>query len=222
MLGLFASLLAGCSSIPSALNPFPETPIPSSASLTPPPNPSTPRRINVLDSPRLLHIDEVYPPFLTRQKLRWDGDGLDWRLRFPSRRYAYAGFTLRRPIDVASHRADMRIVFKIRPARIASFLSIGLMDQPDGAPSALSDVWLLHHAPPAGDGWTTVSIPLSLFPAGAITREHAGDGAPAAPQEQGLHRELDWSRIQALRIISPGGRIPADEITIREIRFQRL
>ena len=219
---LLAGLMAGCSTVPSSMNPFEQPSIPSSASLTPPPNPNSPRRINILDTPRLLHIDEVYPPFLTRQKLRWDGEGLDWRLRFPSRRYAYAGFTLRRPIDVRSHRTQLRLAFKLRPARLASFLSVALLDRPLEGPAALADVWLLDYAPPAGDGWTTVSIPLTAFPTATLAESTQTNEPGIRAEPDSLHRELDWSRIQGVRIISPGGRIPADEITIRDIRIQRL
>lgn len=215
----FALLLAGCRSVPSGMNPFHQKPLPASASLEPPPNPAVPNRINLLDSPRQLYHEVSYPPFLTRQRFIWDGDGLDWRLRFPSRRYAYASASLRRPIDLQAHYRNMRLVFKIRPARATAFLSVALLDRPETGPPALADVWMIDRAPPLGDGWTTVSIPLADFPLGAPADPKV-DVASTLPAHE--HRALHWGRIQEIRIISPGGRIPADEISIRDLRFQRL
>lgn len=214
-----AVLLVGCRSVPSVINPFHEQPLPSSASLEPLPNPAVPRRIDILDSPVRLHSEVSYPPYLTRHRLIWDSDGLDWRLRFPSLRYAYASILLRRPIDLQAHYRNMRLMFKIRPARATAFLSVALLDRPETGPPAIADVWMIDRAPSSGDGWTTVSIPLVDFPLGALTDPNV-DADFTFPAYE--YRALDWGRIQEIRIISPGGRVPAKEISIRDLRFQRL
>ncbi len=116
----------------------------------------------------------------------------------------------------------MRLMFKIRPARSAAFLAVALIDRPESGAPVLSDVPLVNRAPPLGDGWTTVSIPLADFPVGLPAAPLDGRTLDASAQAPSTPRPLDWSRIQEFRIISPGGRIPADEISIRELRFQRL
>jgi hypothetical protein len=219
---LFAAVFCiGCGGA-TRWTPHRLAPLPASASLAPPPNPDVPHRIDILESPRQLRTDAVYPPMAARHRIMWDGDGLDWRMRFPPRRYAYASFTLRRPIDLAAHYPRMRLVFNIRPARSVNFLSVGLVDRPPTGVPALSDVELLNRAPPLGDGWTRVSIPLGDFPHGAPVKSSGSAAAPTASPTGSAPRPLDWSRIQEIRIISPGGEIPAEEIAIRDIRFQRL
>lgn len=221
---LLAALLCGCSSIelPESLNPLYDPPAPSSVSIDPAPNLSVPRRIAILDTPRQLMTESVYPPFLTRQKLVWDGDGMEWRMRFPTRQYAYATFVLKQPINLQAYHNDMKLVFRFRPARLAAFLSVALLDRPVDATPALSDVWLLDHAPPAGDGWTTVSIPLSAFPHGTLTSDQPLEEGAEPAAQPALNRELDWARIQEVRFVSQGGRIPAEEIVVRDVRLQRL
>ena len=214
------ALLSACSHLPADLSTFSHPPAPSSASLESAEDRAKPRKIILLESPRHLQTESVYPPMMTRQKLVWGGDGMEWHMRFPSRRYAYATFVLKRPIDLASYRNEMRLVFRIRPARLAGFLSIALLDRPTSGAPALSDVWLLDVAPPSGDGWTTVSIPLSAFPAGTLADAMAAESDMAVPA--GIHRDLDWSRIQEIRFVSQGGRIPSEDILVRDLRIQRL
>lgn len=211
--------LTGCTALPLDGVPL-RTKKPSlSASLEPPPNPSVPSRINLLSSPRALRSEFSYPPMMTRQRLIWDEDGLEWRLRFPARQYAYAAVILRRPTDLKLYYSRMRLMFKIRPARMTAFLSVALADRPTSGFPALSDVPLIDRAPPLGDGWTTVSIPLNDFPAATIFDSAPGVVMAATADVQ---RALDWASIQEIRIISSGGRIPAHEIFIRDVRFQRL
>jgi hypothetical protein len=126
---------------------------------------------------------------------------------------------LTEPLDLAEFRANLRLVFRLRPARLAAFLSVAVLDHPADATPALSDVWLLDYAPPAGDGWTTVSIPLSAFPAGILAGSETAEQLAA---NDALQRELDWKSIREFRLISTGGRIPSDEIAVRDLRIQRL
>ncbi len=211
--------LTACSHAPMDWTPRDNPPAPLSASLTPPPNPRAPRRIAILANPRLLKSEILHPAGITHQRILWDGTGMEWRARFPARRYAYAGFALKEPVDVAGFRADLRLVFRLRPARLAPFLSIALLDRPTNAVPTLSDVWLMDHTLSDGDGWTTVSIPLADFPVGTL----AGDESlEQLVTPRALQRELDWSAIREFRLISAGGRIPSAEIAIRELRIQRL
>lgn len=216
---LGCGLLAACAHVRPEWNPIHNPAAPSSASLTPLPNPRIPRRIAILDNPRSLKTESVHPPGLTRQRILWDGEGLEWRMRFPARRYAYTRVALKEPLNVANYRNQLRLVFRLRPARLAPFLSIGLVDSPETGAPALSDVWLMDYASPVGNEWTTVSIPLSQFPTGTLAGEAT---APPSVPEEALHRELDWTRVREFRFISTGGRIPAEEIVVRDLRIQRL
>lgn len=171
----------------------------------------------------MLKTESVYPPFMTRQRLIWDDQGLEWRMRFPTRQYAYATVLLKAPLDLREIRDSMQLVFRLRPARMAPFLSIAALDRPEAAPPAISDVWLLERAPPGDDGWITIRIPLKAFPLAAVMEGDAPDANPAtAPSRTPMYRELDWTRIQEFRFVSPGGRIPAEEIVVRDLRLQRL
>jgi hypothetical protein len=143
-------------------------------------------------------------------------------MRFPPRQYAYASIILRKPIDLGAHYQHMRLIFDLRPARSVNFLSVGIVDRPRAGAPALSDVALLNRAPLLGDGWTRVIVPLIDFPLGATLEWNSAPQEPTASPTNVGQRPLDWSRIQEIRIISPGGEIPAQEIAVRDIRFERL
>lgn len=178
-----------------------------------------PLRIRILDSPRLLQADYVYPPFVTRHRLIWSGDDFDWRIRMPAATYAYAGIVFRKPINLEGFHHKMKFTFLIRPARAASFLSFALIDRPAALLPAMSDVELSGRTRSLGDETALVSIPLIEFPKGVpVGSSSLTSDAPASTAE----RPLDWSSIREIRVISAGGRIPATEISIRELRFQRL
>lgn len=185
-----------------------------------PPADGTPGRIDLLATPRSLLLDACYPPLAARHKLIWDEDGLEWRIRFPPRQYAYAAVALRRPVSLDGHYARMRLVFRVKPARLATNLAVGLVDRPvEGAP-VVADVLLSSYVANGGDGWTTISIPLRDFPAGAPARALGAD--LFAQNDPAVFRPLDWSLIQEIRIISPQGQHPPAELSIRDIRLQRL
>lgn len=185
-----------------------------------PPADGAPGRIDLLATPRSLLLDACYPPLAARHKLIWDEDGLEWRIRFPPRQYAYAAVALRRPVSLDGHYARMRLVFRVKPARLATNLAVGLVDRPaEGAP-VVADVSLSSYVSNGGDGWTTVSIPLRDFPHGAPARALGAD--LFAQNDPAVFRPLDWSIIQEIRIISPQGHHPPAELSIRDIRLQRL
>lgn len=176
---------------------------------------SMPRRVNLIASPKDIRSDVAYPPIYMRQKLSWSDQDMEWRMQFPSRRYAYGGVTFRHPLDLSTNREQTRLVFRVRPASLASFLSVALVDNPSNTPPVMIDVWLLDALPPAGDGWATVEIALTAFPSQGIPVMVGND------LNFDVARAFDWSRVRELRFVSNGGRIPSEEIVIKHVRLQR-
>lgn len=182
-----------------------------------------PQRIDILRSPRQFKLESTYPLHLTRHKLLWFFDGVEWHMRFPQRRYAYASVFLKQPINLEGLDKRMRMVLRFQPADMADRISIALLDRPPTGLSAISDVVLADYTTSGSDGWTTVSIPLSAFPEATLVADGPGSSSQATlevPTE--LNRALDWAHIQELRFISHGGDNSEIEIVVSGLRFQRL
>jgi hypothetical protein len=178
------------------------------------------RPIPLMGTPKDVKLDYVYPMTFMRQKLVWaDAEG-QWLMTFPSRRYAYAGIFLRKPVDLAAEREFTRLAFRMRPARLAPFLSVALLDQSSNlGDRAMTDFWLNEYGPFNGDGWVTVEIALTNFPSQATTLV---EGA-LNPLEltDPPRRDFNWSNIHEVRFVSGGGRIPSQEIVVTNLRFLR-
>lgn len=179
------------------------------------------RPIPLMNSPKDVRQDYVYPMTFMRQKLVWAQAESLWHMTFPSRRYAYAGIELRKPVDLAAERDFTRLSFRMRPARLAPFLSVALLDgsaQPS-RPQAMTDFWLQEHGNFSGDGWVTVEIALTNFPSQATTLVE--DSINPMNLEDPPRRPFNWSSIQEVRFVSGGGRIPSQEIVVKNLRFLR-
>lgn len=174
-----------------------------------------PKRIPLLNNPRELRHDYVYPPAFMRQKLVWTDVEMEWRMRFPSRRYAYAGVVLRDTVDVAGARERARLSFRIRPAQLASYLAIALVDSQTNSTPVMTDLWLMDAGTYAGDDWVTIDIAMTAFPSDGVPV--SVDGAADTVER----RPFDWSSIRELRFVSGGGRLPPDEITVKNLRIIR-
>ncbi len=196
-------------------------PTPLSASKDALPNFRTPARIAILNSPRQLQTDVVYPPLISQQALVWTEAGLNWKIRFPPRRYAYAGIVLRKPINLAEHKDRMNLVLRIQPATMARHLVIALVDKPESAPPAYSDVALADFVSGGAADQQLIKIPLSAFTAGEVLDLDPADHELGAETHVHESRALDWTRIGEIRIVSPGGNIPAKQISIQDLLLQR-
>lgn len=174
-----------------------------------------PKRIPLLSNPRELRHDYVYPAIFMRQKLVWTDVEMEWRMRFPSRRYAYAGVVLREVVDLADARDRARLSFRIKPAELASYLSIALVDDQTNSTPVMTDLWLMDAGTYAGDDWVTVEIAMTAFPSDGVPVSVNG----VAPSVE--RRPFDWSAIRELRFVSGGGRLPPDEITVKSLRIIR-
>ena len=178
------------------------------------------RPIPLMGTPKDVKLDYVYPMTFMRQKLVWSDAESQWLMTFPSRRYAYAGISLRKPVDLAAEREFTRLAFRMRPARLAPFLSVALLDQSSNlGDRAMTDFWLNEYGPFNGDGWVTVEIALTNFPSQAMTLV---EGA-LNPLEltDPPRRAFNWSNIHEVRFVSGGGRIPSQEIVVTNLRFLR-
>ncbi len=178
------------------------------------------RPIPLMGSPKDVKLDYVYPMTFMRQKLVWSEAESQWLMTFPSRRYAYAGISLRKPVDLAAEREFSRLAFRMRPARLAPFLSVALLDQSSNlGDRAMTDFWLNEYGSFNGDGWVTVEIALTNFPSQATTLV---EGA-LNPLEltDPPRRDFNWANINEVRFVSGGGRIPSQEIVVTNLRFLR-
>ncbi len=173
------------------------------------------RRIPLFGHPKEIGEDYVYPPVFTQQRLLWGDDGMEWHMRFPTRRYSYAGVALRRPLDLSLDRPRARLVFKIKPASLAPFLSVALIDSRAEALPVMTDYWLQDVGALSGDDWATIEIALASFPGEGVAVGPAGSALEAQP------RAFDWSALREIRFVSGGGRVPSQEIIVKQVRIQR-
>ncbi len=177
------------------------------------------RIIPLANSPREVRKDFVYPMPDMRQKLGWIGSDTLWRMTFPGRMYAFGAVELTRPVNLATERDKARLVFQVRPAHMAFYLSIGLVDKPSGLPTrAMTDFALQQAGTFEGDDWATVEIPLARFPADGMTIADETEGAAAVDVAA---RPFDWSSIKELRFIHEGGQLPHEEVFIKNPRITR-
>ena len=178
------------------------------------------KRIPLMSTPLEIRNDYVYPMTFMRQKLVWTDDESLWHMTFPSRRYAYAGIEFRQRVDISDVRREGRLVFRLRPARLAPFLSVALVDHPTNqAVRAMTDYWLQEAGPFEGDGWAVVDIALTNFPAEALP---VVDGMTDPAEGVDLpRRPFEWACVKEIRFVSGGGRIPNQEVVVKNMRFQR-
>ena len=188
--------------------------------VTPTVAPFAVRRIPLMNTPLDVRSDYVYPPYFMRQKLSWSDNQNAWHMTFPTRRYAYAGIELKRLVDVADRRELTRLFFRLRPAKLAPFLSVALVDRPTNQTvRAMTDYWLQEAGAFEGEGWVDIEIVLTNFPNEALPVVDENNRDPAllaAPR-----RAFDWRTVREVRFVSGGGRIPNQEVVVKDLCFQR-
>ena len=173
-----------------------------------------------MGSPLDVRSDYVYPPYYTRQKLAWEDKEACWFMTFPARRYAYAGIEFKRIVDLQERRDFTRLTFRLRPARLAPFLSVALVDRPSNQTiRAMTDFWIKDAGDFSGEGWAEVEIALTHFPEDALPLADESTGSVQPPSN--LSRSFDWSSVSGIRFVSGGGRIPSEQIMVKNLYFQR-
>lgn len=177
--------------------------------------PFTVRRIPLFTHPKDIREDYVYPPVYTQQRLIWGDPDMEWRMRFPTRRYAYAGIALRQPLDLSLDRPRARLIFRFRPAHLAPFLSVALVDSGARELPVMTDYWLQDVGALTGDDWVTIEIALASFPAEGVAVGPIGSAVDEKP------RVFDWAAVREIRFVSGGGRVPNQEIIVKQMRIQR-
>ena len=155
-----------------------------------------------------------------RQKLAWtDGDSL-WRMTFPTRRYSFGGIQLQRAVNIEADQSTARLAFHIRPAHMAAYLSVALVDHPSNQTTrAMTDCPLRAAGSFGGDGWALVEIPLRKFPSDGMLIAEGTEGPIEVVDTPG--RSFDWAAIKEIRFLNEGGEIPVQEVVIKNIRFVR-
>ncbi len=213
---LASPLLAGCITRDVASPAKKDASFSASANLAP----FVIRRIPLLNNPMDVRNDYVYPNYYTRQRLSWTETENIWHMTFPSRRYAYAGVELRHKVDVANRRELTRLSFRMRPARLAPFLSIALVDQPTNQTArAMTDYWLQDAGVFEGAGWVNIEIALTSFPEEALPVVDVNDATSLLISSP--RRPFDWASVSEVRFVSGGGRIPNQEIIVKNLCFRR-
>ena len=199
-----ALALASCQS--SSFTP--PQPLPEAKSKPAPPD------IDVFANPHELREDYAYPPDGTRQIIRWASNTGSWIIYFSNRRYSYAGIVLHKPYNFTGVKDASYFTFRVKPAYMANYLSVGLVDGDITPGHVLADVPLVRGPAITEKDGQTFRIPLADFGdyGFAVTTPDAAAGATRAP--------FDWSDVREIRF-STFGKLPREGIAITEVHFRR-
>lgn len=172
-------------------------------------------RIPLIEHPRYVREDQIYPLSVT-QTLRWKGREAFWDFTLPPEGFSYAGFRFLKPHNLAEHRNKHVVRFRIIPASMAEFLWVALVDGDDVVPNLVVDLPMARYVKGRGSGAGRVSITLADFPHQGVTLQRTGLAAEVA-----LEAPFDWNDVRGLRIINPGGKIPAQRVRITDLVIER-
>jgi hypothetical protein len=174
-----------------------------------------PDDIGLIENPKNIREDSRYPES-TKQQFFWKSDESEWRFKLPANGYSHAGFRFRIPFNLSHAIDEYELIFTLKPAGMVQHLWVGLIDGNDKAPNLLTDISM--------SGYTTkgkakdtvdVRIPLRNFPTTGTpvdineSAENSGDTL------------FDWQDVLGIRFIHNGGRIPAREVLITNLRIKR-
>ncbi len=184
-----------------------------------------PARIDLIETPRAIRGDYSYPDAYTRHLFLWNDFGANWRIYLPSRRYAHSGIRFIYPHDLSGVRDTYFIELKIRPAKLANHLWVGLVDSKKIPGRVMVDAPMRAEGEPVYRGTDAVKIriPLDRFGGDVLLQEadDTGDDGAIDLSAGSDGAVFDWSDVRELRIISPGSRLPAREITIEHLELRR-
>lgn len=192
----------------------------SSSFIAPQPPPETkskpaPANLELLRNTRDLGEEYGYPAGVTTQVIRWYDNEIEWTIRLARRGYAYAGLSLRKSFDFSKFTSETVMSFRFKPASMASYVSIGLVDGDISTNHVLVDIPLADLVTDTGEGWATVRIPLTRF---------GSEGLPVAGPGEAPHvagrMPFDWSDVKEVRFSSLGS-VPRQEMIVTDLRFKR-
>lgn len=161
------------------------------------------QRIAIPAAPRDLTSDYSKPALSVRQLFRWAPHETLWRWTIIDPSARYAGFLIRRPVDVPSVRTGMALYFELSPPDLAPSLAVGLIDDPNRPHQEQPVLDLVTYAFPMrrADEAIAFALPLSDFEA--------------------LHdNKIDWSNIQGVHLQrAPGVRDEVRRIDLRNLQL---
>lgn len=174
------------------------------------------RKVPLIESPRHMREDTVYPPGKTRQAFHWQDHKAEWRFRLPAQGFAYAGFRFLTPHNLGYALDAYALTFTIRPAGRARHLWLGLVDGDDARPNVYVEVPLDRYLGDARSrAEVKVRIPLRDFP---LT------GHPVLGEDGYEHSDpapFDWRDVREIRFTHPSGRMPAGDVVVTDLMFRR-
>lgn len=175
-----------------------------------------PAKVMLIESPRVMREDVMYPPGSVKQALFWQDHYAEWRFNLPVKGYAYAGFRFMYPCNLSRHLDHYKLIFTISPASKTRYLWVGLVDGDDQGGNILIELPLKDFSHSTrGGGRTEVVIPISRFPRSGIPAQLDTGMEDSTP---GV---FDWQDVREIRMINPGGRIPPGDTVITHPRFVR-
>lgn len=166
-------------------------------------------RVPLLNSPRRVREDYAYPSPYTRSNFDWTGKGGVWHLRFTPRRYGYAGYVFDKAIDLSNRSPESMIKFRVKPAHMARYVSLALIDGNARSPRVMVDVPMADEESVREDAdWPEIRILLSAFPARGLALE---------TDDPSRTHLFDWSDVAEMRIIAETRGMPNQEILVSQI-----
>lgn len=170
------------------------------------------QRIALLNTPRRMKEDYVYPQPYTRQDFSWTGSFAEWRIRFTPQRYGYAGVVFTKAYDLSAFAQNGTLQFRMKPANMARYLSVGFVDGSSREPRVLADLALDEDGGTDSADWAVIRIALSAFPRKGLAIEDRDPSETFA---------FDWSDVEEIRFITEGRNMPNQEVTIAQILVTR-
>lgn len=169
----------------------------------------------LIETPKLMREDYRQPRDGTRQKFYWEGEEAEWRIHFPASRYAHAGFRFYYALNLKENFDRYALVFEMKPAAMAKYLWVGLVDGEEDELQVMVEYPLANHSgAEQGLEWGEFRIPLTAF---GKQGERLSDNDP-----DGVHTEksaFDWQDVQDIRFVVYGGKRPNRAIAIKNLRF---
>jgi hypothetical protein len=176
-----------------------------------------PAKLLLIETPKVVREAHSHPVGETRHAFFWAGQQAEWRFRLPGRGYGHAGFRFYRAHNVKPYLATTELRFTLRPASMARYLWVGLIDGDDEPPQVLVDLPLSDVIPLAsGDGEIDVRIPLTRFPEFGQRVVVDTDMDPSFTPFP-----FDWQDVLHIRFLHNGGRMPERDVSITNLRLVR-
>lgn len=159
---------------------------------------------HLLPSPRMLKEDYCHPEQSTRHKFRWGSFGTDWVLSEKDTPMEYAGFYIRRPLDLGNVAHSQSLQFSVRPIQVTENLTLALISG-NGQTILLPGKSLADYPSNSWhQGWSTFKIDVVHFKS----------------PETSDQSNFDWSDIRQVRLLKINPDIELGQVEIRNLRFR--